>query len=161
MLDTRIKIRLATLGDAVTIAIMSRELIETGLTWSWMPQRVRKNIRDRETQTIVACNGSLVVGFAIAKFGEDSAHLSLLAVRQDYQKRGIGRRLIRWLDETALVAGLGSMRLEVRAIKQDARLFYRALGFQEIGLIPFYYQGKEAAVRLMRAIVKPVVPSHG
>ena len=36
-----VPIRLAVVHDAVPIAQMSRDLIEQGLGWSWMPPRVR------------------------------------------------------------------------------------------------------------------------
>jgi [ribosomal protein S18]-alanine N-acetyltransferase len=147
-------IRLATIADAVTIALMSRELIETGLGWSWTPSRVARNVRDRETLTIVACENNQIVGFGITQFGDEHAHLSLLAVRQDYQRRGIGRAMMKWIEASASVAGISTLNLEVRAANQAARRFYRALGFQEIALMPFYYRGREAAVRLIHTIAK-------
>src|SRR5205085_5379131 len=73
-------IRLATLRDARAIAEMSRDEIETGLAWSWTPERVRLSIRDRATNVAVAHEGQLLVGFGIMKYGDEKAHLSLLAV---------------------------------------------------------------------------------
>ncbi len=138
---------------------MSRELIETGLGWSWTPVRVGRNIRDRETLSIVACAGDKVIGFAICQFASQHAHLSLLAVRQDYQRVGVGRQLVRWIEESALTAGITAMQLEVRAANEGARRFYRCLGFSEVALMPFYYRGKEAGVRLSRGIGRSTTSS--
>lgn len=154
MIDQTVSIRLAVPGDGFTIAIMSRELIEHGLGWSWTPQRVRKSIADRDTNVIVACVGKHVVGFAIAQYGEEQLHLSLLAVRTDYQRRGLGKSLLAWVEKSAVTAGIHTMRLEVRAQNQEARRFYRNIGFEEVALLPLYYAGREAAVRLTRAIAK-------
>jgi len=161
MVPSNICMRLARTADAATIAVMSRELIESGLGWSWTPERVTRNINDRETLTIIAADSGRIAGFALAQFSDEYVHLSLLAVSMDYQRRGIGRRLIKWIEESALVAGISTIHLEVRATNQAARKFYRALGFREIALMPFYYRGREAAVRLIRAIGKHTTSNLG
>jgi len=142
--------RLATPGDAADIASMSRDLIEHGLGWSWTRNRVARNIANRETTTLVACSGKRLVGFAMMYFGDDHAHLNLLAVRPAYQRTGLGRRMIAWLVESARVAGISAIHLEVRSNNAGARRFYRALGFQEVTLLPRYYSGVEAAVWMAR-----------
>ena len=77
-------LRLATAEDAAHIAEMARDLIEHGLGWSWTRARVSRNLRHPDSSTVVACNGSQVVGFAIMYFGADHAHLAH-AVRAGYQ----------------------------------------------------------------------------
>ncbi len=148
----KIAFRLATLPDADAIALMSRELIEAGLSgWSWDPQRVARAIRARETVVLVAAQNPLV-GFAIMNFGDTSAHLSLLAVKPSHQRCGIGGRMMAWLEESALVAGIATINLELRTNNAAALDFYRALGFRETANIPGYYQGVESALRMSRDI---------
>jgi ribosomal-protein-alanine N-acetyltransferase len=139
-------LRLAQGADAHDIAVMSRDLIENGLGWSWTRARVARNIADRDTLSVVAAQGGRVIGFGIAYFGDEHAHLNLLAVKREYQRLGIGTRMIHWLDESARTAGIRAMHLEVRARNQQARRFYRRLGFVEMALLPRYYRGVEAAV---------------
>jgi [ribosomal protein S18]-alanine N-acetyltransferase len=139
-------LRLARAEDANTIAIMSRDLIESGLGWSWTRTRVAKNIADRDTSSLVACLDARVVGFGIMYFGDQHAHLNLLAVQRDYQRNGIATEMIRWLEDSARTAGIQAVHLEVRARNQHARRFYRRLGFLEMALLPRYYRGVEAAV---------------
>jgi ribosomal-protein-alanine N-acetyltransferase len=145
-----ITLRLATEADAPPIALMSRDLIEHGLGWSWTRQRVARSIAHRETSTVVACDEREVVGFAIMQFSDEHAHLSLLAVQPRRQRMGVGRRLIEWMEDSARVAGVSGIHLEVRASNLDARRFYRALGFQELALLPRYYKGVESAVWMAR-----------
>jgi ribosomal-protein-alanine N-acetyltransferase len=149
-----ITLRLATAADARAIAELSRDLIEYGLGWSWTPQRVARAIANRETATVVACDGG-VAGFAIMFFGDEDAHLNLLAVSPAYQRTGVGQRLFAWMRESALVAGIAVIRLELRATNQAARRFYPLLGFTEIGCVPFYYSGREAALRMTLQLRKP------
>jgi ribosomal-protein-alanine N-acetyltransferase len=142
--------RLATDSDAPAIALMSRDLIEHGLGWSWTRGRVARSIAHRETCTVVVCDEAEIVGFAIMSFGDEHGHLSLLAVRPSHQRKGVGRGLVQWLEESASVAGLTGIHLEVRATNLGARRFYRSLGFQELALLPRYYKGVEAAVWMAR-----------
>jgi ribosomal-protein-alanine N-acetyltransferase len=150
-----ISLRLANAADAPAIALMSRDLIERGFVWSWTRGRVARSIADRETASVVACDGTGVVGFAIMKFADEHAHLTLLAVQPSHQRRSVGRRLIQWLEDSARVAGISGIYLEVRANNLGARRFYRALGFQELALLPRYYSGVESAVYMARDLRSP------
>ncbi len=146
-------LRLANVADAQSIALMSRELIETGLTgWSWGPKRVARSIQARDTVVIVATVTHYLTGFAIMNFGDEQAHLSLLAVAPSHQRCGIGRQMMGWLEESALVAGIATFNLELRAGNVAARDFYRALGFTDAAYIPGYYRGIETALRMSRDI---------
>ena len=145
-------LRLATLDDAAEIAVMSRDLIEAGLGWTWTAARVARNIRSPSTLTVVACAPERIAGFAIMYCGDEHAHLSLLAVRSEWQRAGVGRHLVAWLEESALAAGIGTMRLELRERNRAARRFYARLGFAEFARVPAYYSGVETAVRMSRDI---------
>lgn len=147
-----ITVRLAGPRDAQAIAMMSRDLVESGLGWKYDAARVMKAIRDPETLTPVACDRGRITGFAIMEFGEERAHLVLLAVRPTHRRTGIGRRLVDWLLESARTAGIASVHLELRAGNEAARGFYRAMGFDETIVVPGYYRGREAALRMIRVL---------
>lgn len=145
--------RLATPADAYEIAVMSRYLIEVGLRgWTWPPDRVEKAIGTRTTNVLVADWQRKLVGFAIMDFGDTSAHLSLLAVKPNHQRCGIGARLVAWQEEVALTAGITTVSLELRANNYAARAFYRIMGYQELACIQGYYRGVESAVKMSRDI---------
>jgi ribosomal-protein-alanine N-acetyltransferase len=147
-----ISVRLAGQRDAQAIALMSRDLVETGLGWKYDAARVLKAIRDPETLTPVACDRGRIAGFAIMEFGDERAHLVLLAVRPAQRRMGIGRRMVDWLVESARTAGIASVHLELRAGNEAARGFYRAMGFDETIVVPGYYRGREAALRMIRVL---------
>ena len=75
-------IRFATRADALVIAEMSRDYIEAGLGWSWTRERILRSLRHRDTNAIVAVRDADRAGFAIMKYGDDEAHLLLLAVER-------------------------------------------------------------------------------
>ncbi len=137
------------------MALMSRDLIEAGLAWRYSPQRIAALIAESETTALVACDATQLLGFAVMQFGDERAHLSLLCVRPAEQRRGIARRLLDWLLESAAVAGIASIHLELRADNDAARMFYRALGFSETVLVPGYYEGRFAARRMLRHLRAP------
>ncbi len=146
---------LATLGlarrtDAEQIAEMSRDSIEGGLTWSWTPARVRRSIMSRDSSVVVARREQRVAAFAIMHFGDDVAHLNLLAVAGGHRRQGLGRRLIEWLSATAVEAGVMRIDLELRANNGGARAFYECLGFEALNVVQGYYQGREPALRMTR-----------
>jgi ribosomal protein S18 acetylase RimI-like enzyme len=58
--------------------------------------------------------------------------------------------MVRWLEESAMVAGTFEVSLEVRATNMAARQFYRSLGYREADLLPGYYDRIEDGVRMTR-----------
>ena len=142
----------AVLGDAERLAAMSQVHIERGLRPAWGASRVRWHIRDADSVVLTARLGGAVAGFAIMRYGEDVAHLNLLAVAPEHRRRGIARALVQWLEETALTAGAFTIGLELREGNEAARGLYRTLGYRELGQIPGYYQGLETAIRMMRDV---------
>jgi ribosomal-protein-alanine N-acetyltransferase len=145
----------ANAGDAQSLAVMSRDLIEAGLGWEYRRDRIGKLIADQDNVALVARDGPRVAGFAIMSFREEHAHLVLLAVRPTHQRRGIGRSIVGWLIETAVVAGVASIHVEMRASNAAAYALYRQAGFWETIRVPGYYRGREAAVRMLRLLRAP------
>src|SRR5512134_54311 len=121
MTQHAIAIRLADPGDAQAMALMSRDLVESGLPWKYDAARMLKAIRDRDTLTPVACERGRIAGFAIMEFGDERAHLVLLAVRPAHRRLGIGQRLLDWLLDSARTAGMASIHLELRTGNDAAR----------------------------------------
>jgi ribosomal-protein-alanine N-acetyltransferase len=150
---------LATLGlarmtDALEIAEMSRDLVEQGLTWSWTPARVQHFISGPESSVVVARRDRQIAAFAIMHFGDEVAHLNLLAVAPEHRRQGLGRQLMGWLTTTAIEAGVFRINLELRVRNESARMFYEGLGFDQMGVVQGYYQGREAALRMSRRLAK-------
>lgn len=165
---------LSTLGlahsdEAREIAEMSRDLIERGLPWSWTPARVQHFITGADSSVVVARNnrrgdprhGNMssaarrgIEGFAIMHFGDEVAHLNLLAVAPENRRQGLGRQLMDWLTATAIEAGIFRIDLELRTQNDQARAFYEHLEFTGQGMVQGYYQGREAALRMSRHLAK-------
>ena len=142
-------------ADALPLAQLSRDLIEHGLPWSWRAERVIRHIREPESVVLLARSGPEIAGFGIMDYRRVHAHLNLLAVAPRWRRSGIGRRIVAWLEETAIVAGLEWIDLELRAGNRGARQFYEQLGYHALEYVPGYYRGRESALRMRRRLRQP------
>lgn len=159
-MDSSIEIHLAKPNDAVTLGQMSRDLVESGLNWSWKPSRILTMIQHPESVVLVARTRIEVIGFAVMEFHEVHAHLNLLAVKPGKRRGGVGKALVEWLEASARVAGIASIYLELRADNEDARRFYQSLGYKSGKLIEGYYQGREDALTMVHQLMTPEVASQ-
>jgi ribosomal protein S18 acetylase RimI-like enzyme len=153
----------AHLADARRISLLSRDLIEAGLNPAWPEARVAAFIRHRESMVLTARATSRgeIAGFAIMQFGDERAHLNLLAVAPRHQRRGVARHLMAWLETSALTAGTFMITLELRAANVAAHAFYTAIGYREIGRVTGYYERAEDAIRMGRDVRPGQVLSCG
>jgi [ribosomal protein S18]-alanine N-acetyltransferase len=145
-------VRLATAADAAGIADLSRDAIEHGLGWSWTRGRVLRSIRDRATNVAVLHERDALLGFGIMQYGDEKAHLSLLAVQATRRRTGLGTLLLAWLEKSAVTAGIERIQLEARVDNPDAVRFYRSQGYRETGSIAGYYNGTLDAIRLEKSL---------
>ena len=151
------EIRLATVSDATILAVMSRDLVELGLGWSWTRTRIVRHVNSPDSVVVVAARRKRIAAFAIMRFGQEEAHLDLLAVRPQFQRAGLGRRLLEWLEKSAVVAGISVIYLEVRENNKQAQAFYRKLGYRRVTRLSGYYRGRESAICMGRDLWAPVV----
>lgn len=149
-----VSLGLARPCDARRIAAISRELIEAGLRWSWRPERVVQQIKDRNSIVLTARTKGCLAGFAIMHFRDETAHLNLLAVQPSYQRSGIARSMLSWLEKSAITAGIFEIYLEVRANNRKARTFYTSQGYRDERLIPRYYDRREPALRMVHRLAQ-------
>ena len=154
MSDTRPIIELAVAADAAPIAVLSRDLVEAGLGWSWRVPRGRCASRASEQVVLAARAGRHLAGAAVMVFGADEARLNLLVVAPAWQRAGLGSRLVQWLEASALTAGISVIYLEVRAGCRGAQSFYRRLGYRAVQRLPGYYSGREAALVMARDLTQ-------
>jgi ribosomal protein S18 acetylase RimI-like enzyme len=148
-------LELARSDDAEVLAQLSRDLIEAGLGWEYRRERLARLIGNSSHLALVAREGTRVAGFAVMEFGDERAHLVLLAVCPAHQRRGVGRRLVQWLVESAVVAGLASVHVELREANVAAHALYDQLGFEETSRTDGYYRGRETAIRMVRVLRAP------
>ena len=63
----------------------------------------------------------------------------ILVLHRGYQKKGIGKELMKIMIKESELFGIKKVTLEVRK-DSDAITFYRKLGFSSVDVLPCYYQ---------------------
>lgn len=99
---------------------------------------------------IVECGGE-VTGYTVVMIAAGEAHLLNLSVAEGWQRRGLGRELLGFVQRLAGQHGARRMLLEVRPSNRAARALYAQAGFREIAVRRGYYpagEGRENAVVL-------------
>jgi ribosomal-protein-alanine N-acetyltransferase len=90
-----------------------------------------------------------LIAYGVLMIGVREAHLLNLSVAKDWQRRGIGRRLLLHLIELARHYDAQRLLLEVRPSNIPARGLYADMGFRELAVRRGYYpadQGRENAI---------------
>ena len=91
------------------------------------------------------------------KYLDDEATLNLFGVHPKHRRKGVGTRMLKWLEQTALISGNGIVYLETRLTNTEGRKFYTSMGYKVIQRIPGYYKGRETALRMVHDLWSDVV----
>ena len=162
MIDDHIQITPAHVADSTSIAQLSRNDIEYGLPWSWTPNRIACCVKHKDFNVVVAKDGDLLAGFGIMQYYENGASLSLLAVSVEYRRRAVGTRIIVWLEQVAIYAGIFDIIVQLRERNAGAEAFYRQLAFEPMDRVERYYCNGESALvmskHLGQAVNLPAAP---
>ena len=82
---------------------------------------------------------SKLAGYIVARMGADELHINNVAVRDNYRRRGIGRRLLSRILEEGKRSGATAAFLELRAGNKAALALYEECGFRVTAQRKQYY----------------------
>lgn len=94
-------------------------------------------------------SGQFVIGFASLWVMADEAHITNIAVRNGYQRQGIGELLLISIMDLAAEVKANIATLEVRVSNLPAQRLYNKYGFVEVGLRHGYYTDNREDALLM------------
>ncbi len=89
-----------------------------------------------------------IIGIAGFWIMVDEAHITTLATRNAYRRRGIGERLLIQIIEMAAQLNANVVTLEARISNKQAQALYEKYGFQKVGVRRAYYtdNGEDAVL---------------
>lgn len=93
--------------------------------------------------------GSHLVGYAVLMLAVQEAHVLNIAIGADWQRQGLGRRLMQHLIKVSREYRAEMMFLEVRPSNHAALRLYDDIGFNEMATRKHYYPahgGREDAI---------------
>ncbi len=103
-----------------------------------------------------------VVGYGGMWHVINEGHITNIAVKEEYRKRGIATKIIEKLSEFAMEKEMIGLTLEVRAKNYAAIKLYKKLGFYMEGIRPEYYSDtKEDAIIMWKYFIpKEMIIEH-
>jgi ribosomal-protein-alanine N-acetyltransferase len=90
-----------------------------------------------------------IVGYGGFWLMIDEAHISTIAARPDWRRRGVGELLLVTMIDSAMEMGAGVVTLEVRVSNTGAQALYRKYGFEQVGLRKHYYSDNNEDALIM------------
>ena len=143
-------IRLARLSDADQVLDIENTCFDDPGVYKLNASTIRYHIRLGDRMWVAyrehdhrSAAGYLLLSHA-SSLGQRRVYS--VAVHQDAQGQGIGRRLMKH----AIRKTRGRLTLEVDTYNVGARKLYESLGFREIGSYPHYYGRGHHAIRMER-----------
>jgi ribosomal-protein-alanine N-acetyltransferase len=95
-----------------------------------------------------------IKGFVAARLVADELHINNVAVRQEYRRLGIAKKLLDTALEEAARVGARAAFLEVRASNAPAQALYARCGFRVAGRRPGYYTQPVEDALVMSLVMK-------
>jgi ribosomal protein S18 acetylase RimI-like enzyme len=71
-----------------------------------------------------------VVATAMGGYEEHRGWVNYLAVTPDYQKKGIGRRIMEAIEQEILAKGCPKINVQIRSDNSDVVKFYESIGYE-------------------------------
>ncbi|MFJ8791643.1 GNAT family N-acetyltransferase [Streptomyces sp. NPDC102462] len=97
-----------------------------------VPQPMEADHAANVAQGKVFVTGDPVIGLVVVEARPDHLFLDSIAVRPDAHGRGVGRRLLRFVDAHARARQLPEIRLYTNALMWENRRIYPKYGYEEV-----------------------------
>ena len=98
-----------------------------------------------------------IIGYGIVMLSPGEAHILNICIEPDFQKKGLGRYLLRHILKKSTQTDVDMVLLEVRRSNAAAQQLYQSEGFHELGVRKAYYpadNGREDAIILAKYLSK-------
>ena len=141
--DVRPAMRPMAPSDLRHVLVIERAIYE----FPWTEGNFRDALVAGYAAAVIEVSGFLA-GYRVMMMGPGEAHLLNLSVAADWQRRGLGRRLLLDALRDARSEGAAALFLEVRPSNAAGIALYADIGFQRIGVRKGYYpavDGREDA----------------
>jgi ribosomal-protein-alanine N-acetyltransferase len=110
--------------------------------------------RRRDRIYLVARHDGEVIGYGGLMLTGREAHITTIAVDPEFQRRGLGMKIMGGLMDAAIREKADSVSLEVRKTNTGAQKMYERFGFRPVGIRKGYYieTGEDAVVMWVEGV---------
>ncbi len=105
-------------------------------------QAVKEGMAKEEIEIALSEDGTCLGFLWIINNGafHSFPYLHIIAVKEEYRGRGIGRKLLEYIEETAAAKNQSKLFLVVADFNPRAKQLYESIGYHQIGIIPDLYK---------------------
>ena len=148
-------IRTATPADLASIMAIENASFPTD---AWPESAMAAELASPHGRYAVAEEDGSLIGYAGLRHlpGGSDSDVQTIAVAAQARGKGLGRRLLTELLETARARNATEVFLEVRADNPVARALYESEGFVEIGRRARYYQPDDVDAVIMKCDLRRI-----
>ncbi len=119
----------------------------------WSQNGILDTVSNPSTVCLLAEKAGKAVGYLFAYRAGDEAEIARIAVAGEQKRQGVGKSLMRTLEEIGKKKQIRRLLLDVRKSNREARAFYEKMAFQEDGIRRGFYQDPpEDAVLMSREL---------
>lgn len=116
-------------------------LEDATFTHPWLLKQFQYEMQENPiSRQIIIMQGSIVLGYLIFWITFDSSTICKIAVRPEYQRRGLAHRLIKKMEKVLRAEQVKTTTLEVRDNNYPAINFYFKEGYQFVAIKKQYYE---------------------
>lgn len=130
-----ITVRTLTKSDIEEVLQIERQCFPV----PWSLESFKKEFKNSFARYVVAFIDGQIVGYGGVWLVIDEGHITNIAVREGFRKKGIASEILKSLIKICKNRDITSMTLEVRESNLAARNLYKKHGFMEAGIRPKYY----------------------
>jgi ribosomal-protein-alanine N-acetyltransferase len=113
----------------------------------WPRYFFEKDLESRNAVAFVVEEKGKIVGYSLGMCVDVELHISNIAVATDFQRRGLGSKMLREMERVAVERGCGYAYLEVRTTNVPAITMYKNKGYDILYIRKRYYlDGNDAYV---------------
>lgn len=117
----------------------------------WSEESINDSFINPCNRFYVSVEENKVAGYIGLSVIIDEGYILNVAVHPDYQGKGIGKALVKTVDDFAIKNNLAFVTLEVRLSNEKAISLYQSFGFTKVGERRDYYSNpKENALLLTK-----------
>ena len=112
------------------VRLLWQEAFPNDPPWNAAEVAIPAKLKIQPDLFLVAIEQTLVAGSIMAGYDGHRGWLYAVAVLRSYQKRGLGRALVKEAEERLRAIGCKKINLQVRASNTTVIEFYRSLGYE-------------------------------
>lgn len=130
-------IRKATFLDLDKIIEIENECFKE----PWPKKAFEADINNDITELMVLIDGNKIIGYYDIWYMFENADIASIAIRKDYQGKGLGEYLLKDLIKRCIAKQVEFLHLEVNVENIKAYNLYKKMGFEQVRVRKGYYNG--------------------